>query len=196
MVNVVVPEPPLDAEPVVVGGAVAPFHRENPIVGDLVRQLTADAAIGAKALDLSVWTSARGPFGVEDGRRQQRARRARLDALAAADAGTLAHRVGKVEDDRIPTAALGHADDVVDLDLSTGPDAEVAVDAGVKLNGHRGVAAIRRRNVRAGGEARGTDADRRGPPPEPRIGIVRPVARGLVGKEKLEHQRAGGFRAV
>ena len=41
-------------------------------------------------------------------------------------------------------AAAGHADDVVDLDLAAGADAEIALDAGVEIDRHRHVAAVGR----------------------------------------------------
>ena len=53
--------------------------------------------------------------------------------------------------------AVGHADDVVDLDLAAGPDAEVALDAGVEVDAHRRVAGVVGPAL-GGGEAAGGDA--------------------------------------
>src|SRR4028119_1201482 len=47
----------------------------------------------------------------------------------AGGGGRGAHRIVEVEDDLLDVAAQGHADDVVDLDLAAGADAQAAVDA-------------------------------------------------------------------
>src|SRR5205807_1462375 len=108
--------------------------------------------------------------------RHQGAGRAGLDTLAAGDAGALAHRVVEVEDDLGAMAPAGHADDVVDLDLTAGADAEVAVDAGVEVHRHRRVADVGRGGVTAGEAAR-SHADPVGPLPELRVGVVGDLAR-------------------
>jgi hypothetical protein len=51
VVNVVEPEAALDAQAVVVGGAVAPVDVEDLVVLDVHRGLAADAAIGAERID-------------------------------------------------------------------------------------------------------------------------------------------------
>ena len=80
---------------------------------------------------------------------------------------------------------MRHADDVVDLDLAASTDAERAVDAGIQIDRHRGVARI------AGGRALGVeaavrDADAVGPAPQHGIGVMRLFAPRLVGDQELE----------
>jgi len=68
-------------------------------------------------------------------------------------------------------AAAGHADDVIDLDFATGADAEIALDTGVKIDGHRRMAAVGRER----GTARKTalfDPHAGSNPPKLRIRIV------------------------
>src|SRR5205823_4138580 len=65
----------------------------------------------------------------------QRAGRARHHALAARDAGRVAHRVVEVEGDA-GAVALAHApDDLVVADLVAAADAAVTEDAGVVVHG-------------------------------------------------------------
>src|SRR6185503_13088607 len=83
-------------------------------------------------------------------------------------------------------AAIGHADDVVDLHLAAGAHAQAALDAGVEIDAHGGMAAIAlpalsRRKATLG------HLDLFSPVPEFRIGIVRGLARRLVGDQKLHH---------
>src|SRR5690606_16009865 len=127
-------------------------------VADLVFDLAADAAIGADAVDgLVGGAAAMAGLQVDDGFRHQRASRAGLDAFAAGDAGGVAHRIVEIEHDLLVEAAPGHADDVVDLHLAAGADAEIAIDAGVEIDRHRRVREIRRRPMGRGGEAGGID---------------------------------------
>jgi hypothetical protein len=65
-----------------------------------------------------------------------------LHALAAGDAGRGAHRVVQVERDARGVALAGAADDVVALDVVAGPDAAVAEDAGVVVDGDDRVGAV------------------------------------------------------
>src|SRR5262249_17107259 len=63
----------------------------------------------------------------------------------------LAHGVVEVEHDLFAVAAAGHADHVVDLHLAAGADAEIALDAGVRLTAiagwlRSGASAARRGN--------------------------------------------------
>ncbi len=151
VVDVVEAEAALDAEPVVVGRAVAALRVDDPLVLDVVGDLAADAAIGAERIDLAVRPDGAGLVLVEIGRRHQRAGRAGLHALAAGDAGRLAHRIVEVEHDLRVGAAVGHADHVVDLDLAAGADAEIALDAGVEIDAHRRVARHRPPSARRPG---------------------------------------------
>src|SRR3954454_9631084 len=127
VVHIVEAEPALDAEPVVVGRPVLALDRDDVVVLDLIHQLAADAAIGADALDLPVRRVAIGAVLVDPARRHQRPGRAGLHAFAASDAGRAAHRVVEIEHDLFAVAAPGHADNVVYLDLVTGPHAQIAV---------------------------------------------------------------------
>ncbi len=82
--------------------------------------------------------------------------------------------------------AIGHADHVVDLDLAAGAHAQPALDAGVEIDAHRGMAgvampALGRRKTAFG------HLDLFGPVPEFRIGIMRGGARRLIGNQKLHH---------
>ncbi len=85
---------PLDAEPRVIGGAIAPFHVLDAVVLDVIGQLAADTAVRADRLHLLVRHRQRG-----GARRHQRAGRAGLHAFAAGHAGRRAHRVVHVEHD-------------------------------------------------------------------------------------------------
>src|SRR5260221_582349 len=115
---------------------------DDAIVVDLVGQLTADAAIGADAVDLAIRGVGIDAVRVDQGRRHQRSGRTGLHAFAAGDAGAVAHGVVKIEHDLFVVAARRHADHVVDLHLAAGPDAKIALDAGVELDRHRRMAAV------------------------------------------------------
>ena len=81
--HIVEPEAALDAQSPVVGrAALTPGHGENLVVLDAVGDLAADAAIGADAIDLFV-----GLDLTDFVAGHKRTGRARLDALAAGDAG-------------------------------------------------------------------------------------------------------------
>ena len=96
-----------------------------------------------------------------------------------------AHRVVEVEHDLLVMAAAGHADDVVDLHLAAGADAEIALDAGVEIDRHRHVAAVWRRHFDglALGEAAGLDLLPLGDLPELAVRVVRDLEPRLVGDE-------------
>ena len=196
MVHVVEPEPALDAQPAVIGGAVPPLDLDQPVVLDVVGELAADAAIGAEAVDGPVRRDGARRVLVHHRRRHQRPGGACLDALAAGDAGAVAHRIVEIEDDLRFGAAMGHADHVVDLDLAAGAYAERAVDAGVQVDRHRGVARVgvgRRLAI----EAAGRDPDPVGPLPQLGVRVVSLFAPRLVGDQELEHhapRRGRAFR--
>src|SRR5215472_65223 len=120
MVGIVKAKASLDAEPVVVGGPVPAFNRDNVVVFNLVGQLAADAAIGAYTVDLAVGSVGVDAVGVDQGCRHQGTGWARLHAFAASHTGTITHRVVKVEDDLLVMTTRRHADHVVDLDLAAG----------------------------------------------------------------------------
>ncbi len=194
VMDVVEAEAALDAEAVVVGGAVAALGIDHLLVLDLIGDLAADAAERAQRVDLPVGIGDAGLVLVQHHRRHQRAGRAGLHAFAAGDAGGLAHRVVEVEHDLGFVAAIGHADDVVDLHLAAGAHAQAALDAGVEIDAHRGMAAVALPALGGGKTAFG-HLDLFGPVPEFRIGIVRGRARRLVGDQQLHHHLLRGDRA-
>ena len=126
MVSVIKPEAALHAQPRLVGRAGATVHLDNALVLDVVGDLTAHTAERANGIHLTVhhlrahqtaW--AQGPGG------------AGLHALAARDAGALAHGVVEVEYDARVSAAALRADDAIHLLFTTGAHTTVALDAGV-----------------------------------------------------------------
>src|SRR5262249_45101289 len=126
----------LDAQAALVAGAVAALGPEDVAVVDVVGQGAADAAVGADA----VHGGRLGARPQRQGERLvgQRPGGAGGGALAAGDAGALAHRGVEVEGDLRGRGAAGPADDVVGLDLVAGPDAAVAEDARLVVHGdHR-----------------------------------------------------------
>src|SRR5690606_31089256 len=124
MVDVVEAEATLDAQPVLVGRTCAAVDIEQLVVLDLVGDLAADAAIGTDAVHFAVRPVRQYAGLVEQVRLHERAGRTGLHAFAAADAGAAPHRIVEVEHDLGAVAAIGHADDVVDLDLAAGADAQ------------------------------------------------------------------------
>ena len=149
IVDVVEAETALDAETLVVRRAVLAADIEQLVVLDVVGELAADAAIGAHRIDLAVGKAGADIVVVEQRRRHQRAGRAGLHAFPAGDAGRGAHGIVEIEHDLLAMAAAGHADDVVDLHFAAGADAEIALDAGVEIDRHGGVAAVGRGRVGA-----------------------------------------------
>src|SRR3984885_3658562 len=131
-----------DAEPVVVGRAIAALGIDDLLILDFIGDLTADAAIRAQRVDLEVWIGDAGLVLIEHHGGHQCAGRASLDAFAAGYAGRLSHRIIEIEDDLGAVAAIGHADDVVDLHLSAGAHAEAALDAGIEIDAHGRMAGV------------------------------------------------------
>src|SRR6185437_7350727 len=131
-------------------------------------------------------------------RRHQRPGRAGLHAFAAGDAGRSAHRVVEIEHDLLEMAAAGHADDVVDLDLAAGANAEIALDAGIEVDRHRNVAAVRLRHDDrlAPGEAPGLDLLALDDLPELAVGIVGVSLIRLVGEQQFRDHAARGLGAL
>src|SRR5204862_3617863 len=84
--------------------------------------------------------------------------RAGLHALAAGDAGRLAHRVIEVEHRHRTVSAVGIADDIVHLHFAAGAHAARALDAGIEVDGDRGMRDIALR-LHAAREARLADAE-------------------------------------
>ena len=150
IVHIVEAEPPLDAQPVLVGRTVPAGHIEQLVVLDVIGELAADPAIGAHGIDFAIRIGAADVVVVHQGRRHQCAGRAGLHAFAAGHAGAGAHRIVEVEHDLFGVAAARHADHVVDLDLAAGAHAEIALDAGIEIDRHGGVAAVGTRLGRFG----------------------------------------------
>ena len=196
--DVVESEAALHAEAVLVGRAVAPGDRDQLVVLDLIGELAADAAIRTDAVHLAVGELGADVLLVDERRRHQRPGRAGLHAFAAGDAGRCAHWIVEVENDLLAVAAAGHADDVIDLDLAAGADAEIALNAGVEVDRHRRMAAVRLRHFdgRALGEAAGLDVLALGDLPKLGIRIVRDLERRLIGDEQFGDHAARGLGAV
>src|SRR5262249_35498241 len=168
------------------------------VVLDLVGELAADAAIGADAVDRTVGLAQIDIVLVDHRRRHQRAGRAGLHAPADGEAGRATMGVVKVEQLLLEWPAARHADDVVDLDLAAGADAQVALDAGVEIDRHRDVAAIGRRHGGsfALGEAAGLELLALDDLPQLRIRIARDLDGGLIGEQELGDHIARRLGAV
>src|SRR5208282_320365 len=195
VMHIVEAEAALDAEPRMVCRARPALGIKQLVVLDLEGDLAAHPAIGADAVDLAVRFLGEALARVEHGRGHERARGAGLHAFAAGNAGALAHRVVEVEDDLRMMAAPRHADHVVDLDLAAGADAEIAVDAGVEIDAHRGMAVVLGGRG-ANRETRELDRECIGPAPELGLGVVRGRTRRLVGHEQLHHHLARRLGAL
>ncbi|MNX96035.1 hypothetical protein D3C86_1283350 [compost metagenome] len=190
MLGVVETVTPLHAEPVVIGRAVAPFHEQDAVVLDVVRQLAAHAAIRADRIHLAVGHGQR-----HVARRHQRAGRAGLHALAAGHAGAGAHRVGHIEDDAGMIAAKCQPDHVIGLFVAAGAHAARALDAGIEVDRDGGVRQIGRHRL-ARGKAWLADFE----PGRPLIKFTMARVRGLrhVGLQQFQHHalRAPGALGV
>ena len=193
--HIVEAEAAFDAEPVLVRGPVAAADVEELVVLDVIGELAAHPAIGAHAVDLAVRELGAHVRLIDDGRGHQRTGRASLHAFAAGDAGRVPHRVVEIEHDLLAEAAAGHADHVVDLHLAAGADAQIALDAGVEIDRHRRVAAVRNGRRAARKPARRDVLPFRGQP-ELRLRIVRYVLRRLIGQQQLDNHPARGFCTV
>ncbi len=183
--NVIESEPAFDAQAVLIGEAVAALNEGDLVVLDLVRDLTADAAIGADRVDFAVhFPAAVLGDGIDDRFRHQRAGGTGLHAFPAGDAGRLPHRVVEIEHGPRVDAAEGHADHVVDLHFAAGTHAESAIDAGIEIDGHRRVRKVGFQDA-VGGEARRLDTLCLGPVPELGHPVGGIFARRLIGKQEL-----------
>ena len=99
------------------------------LVVDVERQRAAHAAVRADRLGLAQ-LGARADRHLVDRLVRQRPGRASSDALAARDAGRLAHRVVEVEGDARLVALAHAADDLVVAHLVAAADAAIAQDTG------------------------------------------------------------------
>ena len=165
--DVVEAEAALDAQPVLVGRAVATGDVADLVVLDVVGDLAADAAVGADALDLAIdlgWPLARAST-IAAGIRAPVGQAWTHSPQATQVDGP----IGSSWSNTILACgvAVRHADHVIDLDLAAGAHAEIAVDAGVQIDRHRRVAEVGRRRSRLGKRLAPHPL---GPLPEPRIG--------------------------
>ena len=193
--NVIKPIASLDAEPSLIGRALAPGDSDDFFILHREGQLAADPAIGAYRINLPVGCDGQHLVGIKQRFWHQRAGRTGLHALAAADTGRSAHLVIEIKDDfRLGTAA-GKADHVIDLHLAAGANAQIALDTGIHVDGNGRVAA-----VRLGGlfcrKTRRLHTLRLGIVPKFGVRIMRGGARRLVGDQKFHHHLAGGPGAV
>src|SRR5688572_26973182 len=175
------------AEATLVRRAVLAVHEEDLVFLDVVGEQAADAAERAHRVDGLV-----GLLQADAARRHQRAGRAGLHALAAGDAGRLAHRVVEVEYRHRAVAAVGVADDVVHLHFPAGAHAARALDAGVQVDGNGGVRQIRLYRS-SFFETRFADPDALRPVLQ--LVVERVLLVGHVGEQQLQHQLLRGERA-
>jgi hypothetical protein len=187
MMGVVEPVASLHAQPVVVRRAVAAGDELDDVLLDVVGEEAAHAAERAHRVDLLVDL-----LQTRLARRHQRAGGTGLHALAAGDAGRLAHRVVEIEDRHRAVAAVGVADDVVHLNLAASAHAASALDAGVEVDRDRGMG-----NVRFGlfscWKSRTSNPELLGPEGHlvlPRVALLRHV-----GKQELQHHLLRSERA-
>ena len=150
VVGVVETKAPLHAQAAMVGRAVAAFDADDFFVAHVVGDEAAHAAERADRIDLAVHL-----LGADVRLGAERARGAGLHAFAAGHAGAFGHGVVEVEDDLALGPAQRVADHVVDLLFTAGAHAAVALDAGVQVHRHGGVAQIGRGLLAAQGFQRG-----------------------------------------
>ncbi len=193
VLEVIEPEPPLDAKPVLVARSVGPVDIADLVVLDLDADLAADAAEGADALHFAVIILAVAVLMlVHDAGFEQGTGRAGLDAFAAGNAGRFAHRVVEIKRGKRVMPPSAHAEDVVHLNLAAGPHAKPALDAGIQVDAHGDMAGIEQRNP-FGLERRETalaDINHVGHVPEMRGPVPGFLACRLVGGQKLDHHPA------
>src|SRR6187551_115944 len=194
--DVVKAEAALHAKAVLVCRTVAARYVQKRVVLDVVGELAADAAVRAYAVDLTVGKLGTHVLVIDQRRRHQRTGRTGLHAFAAGDASGLAHRVVEIGDDLLAVTAACHPDDIVDLHLAAGADAEIALNAGVEIDRHCRVAAVGRRHFLALGEAADVDAHPVGPAPELRLRIMRSRTLGLIRDQQLEDHLPRGLGTV
>jgi hypothetical protein len=142
--DVVEAEAALHAQAIVVRRPVAAFRGHDALALHRIGDLAADAAIGAERIDLTIRPKVTALVVVEVSGRHQRAGGAGLHAFPAGHAGGLAHGVVEIEHHFRGRIAEGHADHVVDLHLAAAAHAQAALDAGIEIDPHGGMARIRR----------------------------------------------------
>ena len=114
MTHIVEAEAALDAEPAVIGRAVAAFDPDDGVVLDLEGELAADPAIGADAVDrlLPPRRRPRRGAGIRAPVGQACTHSPQATQLLAP------HRIVEIEHDLVARTPVRHADDVVDLNLA------------------------------------------------------------------------------
>ena len=189
VVHVVEAETALHAEPILIGRTVAAGHVQQLVVLDMIGELAADAAIGAHAVHGAIRKAGAHIGGIHQTGRHQGAGRTGLHAFAASHAGRRPHRIVEVEHDLLGMAAPRHADHVVDLHLAAGADAQIALNAGIEIDRHGGMAAVGYRRSPAR-KAALLQLLPRDDLPELGVGIVGDIARRLIGEQQLGHHAA------
>ena len=184
--DIVNTEPTLDTKTVFIGRPIAALHRDNVIVPDLVGNLAAYTAVGADTRDFAKRPRYSNALFVHPCCFHQRAGRAGLNTLAARDTGAVPHWVIEVKNDFGLMPAPGHTDHIIDLHLTTGAYAQIAVDTGVQCHVHCGMARVR---CRSGASRKSTclDAQAVSPLPEAGVAVVRDFAPGLICKQQFHH---------
>ena len=194
-IRVVDAEAPLDAEPVAVGRAVRAGDVADAVVADVIDDLAADPAERADAVHGLVGLLDPDTGVIDHAGGQERARRTCLDAFAAGHAAGLAHGVVEIEDDLRFRTSCSHADDVVGLHLAARPHTQIAMDAGVKIDRHRGMAEVGNRRTTSR-EAGNIDSHAVRPAPELGGRGVGFILDRLVGKKQFQHHVARRFGTI
>jgi hypothetical protein len=151
----------------VVGRAVAAFHADDFFIAHVVGDEAAHAAERADRIDLAVHLlRADVRLGLSAPVGQACTHSPQATQLLAR------HGVVEVEDDLAVGAAQRVADHVVDLLFAAGAHAAVALDAGVQVHRHGGVAQVGRGLLAAQGFQRGRTAPRPGGRPFAQLAVL------------------------
>ena len=144
MVDEIIPEAALHAQPLLIGRTRCPIDILDSIILDLKGDLASDAAKRTDAANFLVEIGTVAPFMLIHHRSgHEGAGWAGLDALSTGDAGRLAHRVGEIKHDLSIMPPSRHANHVIDLDLAARPYAKAAMNAGVQVDTHCRVGSIK-----------------------------------------------------
>jgi len=178
--DVVETEAALHAQAVLVGRAVSTGHVQKLVVLDVISELAANTTIRAHAVNFAIGEFSAHVLVVDHRRRHQRAGRASLHAFAAGNASRLAHRIVEIKNDLLVVASTGHSDNIVDLHFTAGANAEIALNAGVEIDGHGRMAPIGRRHFFTLGKASDINAHPVSPAPELGLRVMRGRALRLI----------------
>ena len=155
MVDVIEPEATLDAQPVLIRRAVASRHVTDLVVLDVIGDLAADPAVRAHAVDPAVDLRMADACSstIEDGIRAPVGQ-----AWTHSPQATVLPPIGSSMSNTIFEPTLRYAMPMTSLTCTAaGAHVQIAVDAGVQVHRHRGVAEVGRR-ARAFREARAAHA--------------------------------------